>query len=344
MDPVVPYQFEPTSDHYEEEHLVWEDASRGHMVSWSVIGARIFVPKDMELPLEELAAANNSAFKSYGQFGFTLGNYSEFFVSMPDAKYCGFKMAGVEASFGDATPLAALIFDPFHREKWFGTWDTIMSLRIFGVGADEAEIAFLNGMTAYEEKFGILPDLFHIDPNLLFDGEEAEHEEQIYIAPPMVTNLDPLRFYYNGMAQVDDVAACIYFYRTLEYFSFFTNATEMNRLRHDSNLSDADFSRKLLDLVSRDEKGPLFRLITSLADTAILEGAVTDGLIKNPVGNVLCEALYAFRNSIVHGKFSYGYSLLSGSVLHEDTMAPQWKVLLRKLARLALDRYGARRT
>jgi hypothetical protein len=78
---------------------------------------------------------------------------------------------------------------------------------------------------------------------------------------PLVTNLDPLRFYYNGMAQVDNVAACIYFYRTLEYFSFFTNATEMNRLRHDPNLSDADFSSRLLDLVSRDEKGPIFRLI-----------------------------------------------------------------------------------
>jgi hypothetical protein len=146
------------------------------------------------------------------------------------------------------------------------------------------------------------------------------------------------------MTQVDDVAACVYFYRTLEYFSFFTNATEMNRLRHDPNVSDADFSRSLLDLVSRDEKGPIFRLITSFADTAILDNAVTNGLIKNPVGNLLCEALYAFRNSIVHGKFSYGYSLLSGSVLQEDPIVPKWKVLLRKLARLALDRYGAKRT
>ena len=109
MDPVVPYQFEPTSNNYEEEHLAWEDAPGGHMVSWPAIGARIFVPKDMKLPLEELAAANNGAFKSYGQFGFTLGNYSEFFVSMPHARYCGFKMAGVEASFGDATPPAAIV-------------------------------------------------------------------------------------------------------------------------------------------------------------------------------------------------------------------------------------------
>jgi hypothetical protein len=142
MDPIVPYQFEPTADNYEEEHLVWEDALGGQMVSWPVIGARIFVPKDIRLPLEELAAPNNGAFKSYGQFGFNLGDYSEFFVRMPDPKYCGFKMAAVEASFGDATPLAAMLFDPFHRAKWYGPWNEILSLRIFGVGADEAEIAF----------------------------------------------------------------------------------------------------------------------------------------------------------------------------------------------------------
>lgn len=213
------------------------------MVSWLVIGERIIIPTETKLHLKELTIANGGAFKAYGQFGFTLGNYSEFFVSMPQANYCGFKMAGVEASFGDATPLAVLIFDPFNREKWFGTWDSIMSLRIIGVGVEEAEIAFLNAMTAYDEKFGILPDLFHIDPDLIIDYEESEHEEQVYVASPMVTNLEPLRFYYNGMAQVDDMAACIYFYRTLEYFSFFTNASEVTRLRHDANRSDADFSR-----------------------------------------------------------------------------------------------------
>ena len=91
-------------------------------------------------------------------------------------------------------------------------------------------------------------------------------------------------------------------------------------------------------------RSEIFKLITSLADTAILDGAVTDGLIKNPLANVLCDAFYTFRNSIVHGKFSYGYSLLSGSVLQEEPMVRQWRVLLRKLARLALDRYGAKCT
>jgi hypothetical protein len=118
----------------------------------------------------------------------------------------------------------------------------------------------------------------------------------------------------------------------------------MNRLRHDATTSDADFARRVLDMVTRDEKGPIFKLITALADPAMLAAAVTDGLIKSAVPNVLCEELYSFRNSITHGKFSYGYSLHSGAVLEEDPVIPKWKAILRKLARLAMDRYGSRKT
>jgi hypothetical protein len=357
MPPLIPYQFDPLASEYEEHHLVWEDALGGHMVTWPVTGTRIFMPKESSDPLAEIVAGqnprdplteitagNNGLFKHFRQLGFTLGSYSEFFVSMPGAKYVCFKMGHIEVTFGDATPLAVMIFDPYHRERWFGPWDTIMSVRIVGAGPDEAELAFLNACTAYEEKFGVLPDMFPVFTVLEPDYDEpSDDEPQLFPAPPIITSLDPLRFYFNGMAQPDDIAACIYFYRTLEYFSFFTNATEMNRLRHDATTSDADFARKVLDMVSRDEKGPIFKLIATLADQAMLAAAVTDGLIKNPVANLLCEELYGFRNSIVHGKFNYGYSLQSGSVLEEDPIIPKWKAILRKLARLALDRYGARK-
>ena len=150
--------------------------------------------------------------------------------------------------------------------------------------------------------------------------------------------------YYNGLSQVDDIAACIYFYRVLEYFSFFVNAGEMTKLRHDQTISDADYSRKIIDLVHRDEKGPIFKLIVTLVDKTMIAQSLTEGLIKTPTANVLCESVYTFRNSIVHGKFSHGFILQSGSVLDEDIMIPRWKFLLKNLARRALDHYGTKRT
>ncbi len=157
MTQIIPFEFDPSSDEYEEDHLVWEKAPAGHNVSWPVLGARLFVPEKSEPRLEAITRANNGAFRNYGQSGFTLGDYSEFFVSMPHAKYVGFKMGHIEATFGQATPLAAMVFGPYLREEWFGTWDTILSLRIIGAGSDQVEVAFLNAMSLYEERFAILP-------------------------------------------------------------------------------------------------------------------------------------------------------------------------------------------
>jgi hypothetical protein len=51
--------------------------------------------------------------------------------------------------------------------------------------------------------------MFPISPGYEVEYEPAEDDPEIYPAPPIVTNRDPLRFYYNGMAQPDDIAACI---------------------------------------------------------------------------------------------------------------------------------------
>jgi len=342
MDPRVPYSFDPPAEEYEEEHLVWEDAADGQFALWPVIGERIFVP-EKRTSLADYIAPNAGAFTPHSNFGFTLGRYSEFLVAAPDFQYCAFNMAGVEASFGDATPLAAMVFWPIHHRKVHGEWQEFTSLRILGVGEELAEVAFLNAMLAYKEKSEYLPDISHLWP-VSDDWETSELKDQVYSAPPIITDIDPLRFYYNGLAQNDSIAACIYFYRTLEYFSFLTNASEINVLRKDATTTDSEFTRKILKLISRDEKGPVFKLITSIADAKLLEYARFTGLIKDPASSALCDAVYSFRNSIVHGKFSYGYSLVSGSVLQHEVDLSFWRETLKSLAHSALDKYGSRIT
>jgi hypothetical protein len=337
MDPRVPYTFDPPAEEYEEEHLVWEKARGGKFASWPVIGERIFVPKKLS-SLDDYILPNSGAFKPHGNFGFTLGRYSEFLVATPE--HCAFDMAGVEASFGETTPLAAMIFYPIHQRKRHGEWQEFTSLRILGAGKDLAEAAFLNAMKAIHEKFEFLPDITHLWP--VEDWEYSDQTNEVHESPPIITDIDPLRFYYDGLAQNDAIAACIYFYRTLEYFSFLTNATEINALRNDSTTTDAEFPRRILRLITRDEKGPIFKLITSIADQKLLDYGKSTGLIKDAVSSTLCDGIYAFRNSIVHGKFSYGYSLVSGSVLQHEPEYHYWRETLRSLARSALEKFGSR--
>lgn len=351
MKPIVPYDFDPTSDQF-DGHLKEEDAPGGVFVSWPITGTRFFYPTEPDTPLwrhanfEDLTEHNKGLFKAHGLSGFSIGTYHEFLLTEGTDRDATFKMGSVEASFGMATPLAALAFNAYHRGKYFGEWYEIRSLRLIGVTSDEVEAAFLSACASYEAQYGALPSLYPLDENLLsyfWFREEEEPEPEFFNAPPFTTNIEPLRFYYSGLAQADDVGACIYFYRVLEYFSFFTNSSAMSRLRHDATLSDADFSKQILDLMTRDERGPISRLIQSLADHEVLRTAHSEQLIPHANAQSLFETIYALRNSLVHGKFSYGYTLHSDSVLEPDPKLSRWRALLRKMALQAINQYGRKK-
>jgi hypothetical protein len=232
-------------------------------------------------------------------------------------------------------------------EDYFGPWDSISSLRLLGVNNEDVEAAFINACDAYADKFGTLPVVFELNED--YDYEEEEKEEDstnkypgIKTGPPIINNLEPLRFLYGGLLQPDALSACIQFYRVLEYFSFFTNFNEIKKLRHDHTLSDAEFSSKILQFAVKDEKVPILKLIAKLVDNDLLSRAQAEGLIENSAANTLGEKLYIFRNSIVHGKFSFGYALESGSAIEKSETIKKWRNLLRELARRALRQYGSR--
>lgn len=346
MLPLVPFEFHPPAMDYEEAHLVYSNVGGARTVNWPLVGASLRLPHDKTgLSIEEIEAYNKGTFKSHGLSGYSIGQFHEFLIHVPIENDAAFMMGGTEVSFGCATPLAALVFEAHHWGKYFGEWEVIRSLRIIGVDLDEVEAAFVNACMAYESKFGVLPELYALDASFLFESDPDEMEDVPYLgtAPPIVTNIEPLRFFYNGLAQIDDTAACIYFYRVLEYFSFFTNSAQMRKLRHDDTLSDAEFARRVLDLVSRDEKGPIFKLVSSLVDVGLLSGAASQGLIGKNEVNILCETLYKFRNSIVHGKYGGEYALQSGTVIGEDPQILRWRGLLRTLAKRAIEQYGSKR-
>ena len=323
----------------------------GKKVGWGLVGASLFVPDYKWYPsLEEIEFNNKVTFKAHGFYGFSVGKYHEFFITFPyssfrgEAKPAAFRLGGIEATFGQATPLAYYLFSGMFDEKYFGPWDSISSLRLMGVSSEDIEAAFINACDAYATKFGDLPVVFE-----LHDDYDYEEEEQLSTddlepqkGPPIVNNLEPLRFFCGVLLQPDALSACIQFYRVLEYFSFFTNFNEIKKLRHDHTLSDAEFPGKLLQFLSKDEKGPLFKLIISLADKDFMSPAQAEGLIENNTPGTLCEKLYIFRNSIVHGKFSFGYSLKFSSAIEKSENFKKWRNLLRELARRAVQQYGSR--
>lgn len=342
MKPTVPFEFEPRADDFEDHHLVYENIAGGQSITWPVVDVTLTVPEsDWSLDFEEIEKANSGRVKFHGLMGFSIGPYHEILVGELQEHIC-FKMGQFEVSFGAATPLMAYLFDGVHREKYFGLWESIATARILGASADEFEVIFINAAIRYNEIFGVLPRPFSMDESLLFDEESERKEPPVSVQPPPIRDIDPIRFMYYGLSQSDDVAACIYFYRVLEYYSFLTNKQQMSKLRYDSSVSEDDFSKQILLLVTRDEKGSLLKLVNALADDSALTYAVSSGLIKNTNAALLGEAIYSFRNSIVHGKNSYGYALQSAPVLVETSELVHWRGLLRQLAARAVQNYGNR--
>jgi hypothetical protein len=340
--PQVPFTFEPDASEYEVSHLQYKDASNGQTVTWGMMDISILIPKHDYYPDHDaIEKANGKLVKFHGSIGFSVGTYHEFFVSeLPG--FLGFRMGRMEVTFGQATPLMAYLFEG-HRSKYFGSWDQIATARITGAANfEEAEASFVSAAVRYKERMGPLPQVWAMEEWWDEEEEEAPHQPALVEVSPPILELEPIRFFYHGLTQSDASAACLYFYRVLEFYSFLSNKQQIQKMRGDASLSEEEFAKRMLQLVAKDEKGPLLQLINSIADDDTLKLATSTKMIQSENSSLLGEAIYAFRNSIVHGKLSYGYDLQSTPILTTDDKPLVWRNILRGLAQRSMNAYGRR--
>lgn len=348
--PAIPFVFDPAGNDFEADHLAVQAVEGGERITWPLIGKTVFLPDRDGKPAAEVfyvdldtIAQHNPQLKIHALGGFSLGDYHEFFLHGAPA-HRAYRFGPVEASFGEGTPLLARLFWNVYYEKYWGEWSSRTCLRITNCPADAVERYVIAAFLEYEREIGILPEVLQIDSTQLVYDDELDTEEDgqgVVKAPPAVTDLDPLRFYVSGL-RADDEAACLSFYRVLEYYAFMQQAAQVTALRRDGGVSDAEFTRKTLEIASRDEKGPLFKLLAQITTPDLLLTAKAAGVINESRQDLLNEGVYAFRNSIVHGKFGSAFTLRSQSVLTPNTEAGTWRGLLRDLAWAALQNLGSK--
>jgi hypothetical protein len=136
--PIIPLEFDPPSYDYEESgHLTWENDEASHWITWPLIGAKLFTPKDgMSVNLNEIKRLNTHQFSFYGSHGYSVDQFHEFFVEVLP-KHISINFANVEVTIGEVTPLGVYLFynqyDPhivlllqkidiskFDRDFWHG--------------------------------------------------------------------------------------------------------------------------------------------------------------------------------------------------------------------------------
>jgi hypothetical protein len=355
MKSILPFTFNPGSSEFETAHLEYSAYSDGQIVKWNAIGINIQIPieKDtieaidgskieMALPpnFGKIEKANGGNVKFYGLSGVSIGQYHEFYTSSLE-NYEGFKFSNIEVTFGEATPIFAFLFQGEHREKYFGAWEYITTTRIYGVNSDKLEAIFANAAILYHQIHGELPRIIEMDSSFYYE-EENYKKPTVKQKPPAIGDVDPMRFYYHGLLQNDHASACIYFYRSLEYYAFLENQKKLAYIRHDSLVSDLDFPKLILDILSKDEKGPIIKLVASIATSNIIKEAFDLKLIKEKTGQILGESIYGFRNSIVHGKGTFGQDLQSTSIIIDEKRVLYWRKILQSVAWTATTLYGTK--
>lgn len=347
MTPSIPFEFSPPVEPRGEGHLdILNEVDGFRRIRWELIGAEYNTRKvaSMEETAFTVSESLNASLEYHDCVGYSLGNFTEFFIR-PVPCFAGFNMKGVEITFGEATPLAASLFHPVYYEKYFGAWDAIHSIRIYGLGKDDAELGFANAAMLYHNLHEVIPRLLSLDLDFLWE-EGGEGDEQLavemQVATPIIEDIIPLRFLYSGLSMADDEAACIWLYKAIEYYSTQTNFKAFQAVRHDGSVSDADYIKKVTELVTKDEKGLIYRLVKEVASDEVVELAHSLDLIQSLSKHDLADRLYAHRNSIVHGKHSYGFDLKSRSIIDPYTDSTDWRKILAALAQASVHKYAKR--
>lgn len=334
----IPLKFSPPADELVEAgYLVKGDRGDAVEVTWPLLGIIIFVKESYGYPSFESVKSLNNNVAIYGDYGYSVGQFHEIFLGVVPA-YVAFKLGEVEVTIGQATPLGVYLFDNQHDHKFWGEWSNVASARIYGCSVEQAETYLINALIRYHEKTGVL--LSPVELNYNHYDELEVNPQGTYVFPPVSAEIEPTRFFYNGLLHADDASACLYFYRVLEFFAFLSYQGELVKLRHDSSVSDRDFLQKATAIISREEKGPLIKLIAGVATKTELDAAFQAKLIESKDAGLLGVKLYEFRNSVVHAKYDQKATIFSTSILAKDINAGEWRLIFQKLAFNALNDLG----
>ncbi len=333
---MIPLDFDPPA--WEAEHLQIRKIGRTYSVTWPLVGVTLLSRKDQEPDHVDLLRRNQHL-KFHGMFGYTVDRYHEFFVTAVE-DYEKFGLGSAHVTFGAVTPLAMFLFSSYYHRKAHGDeWGYLSTIRIENAPVEQVEAYLLNAMLVFGEHY-YPPTVVPFGPVEWWEPDEPKPGPSRIAT--IAIDIEPLRLIHHGRRETEHESACLQFYRVLEFYAFFEIQSEVGQLRNDPSLDERQFLLRVSRLVFRNERTPIVRLVTRLVTKKLLSRAVKAGLIPRSDPGLLGDALYDFRNSLVHAKYDQRASILAPSPIAEHTVIHEWRHILHELARTALRKLSAR--
>lgn len=288
----------------------------------------------------------NSNFKAHGRLGYSLSSFHEFFLFAEEFVYLNFRIGSAEISVGEATPLGKFIFDGEHKNDYHGEWDYIPTIKLLNVDQDSLEVYLLNALNRIQVTTGFETELKSIlwkdYASWLeeFDDSETSNELVIDDQVKVYRDIEAISLYRYALTARDNISACIYYYRIVEFYAFLRKHNEIEKIRQDRSIDFKDFSKKIHELVKANEKENICGLIEEVVTPSIIDFALNNRLIHASNKKVFANTLYNFRNSIVHAKYEHTSSLIVDSILNASPQLTLWREVMSRLTPEVLDRFG----
>ena len=287
----------------------------------------------------------NSEFKLYGQYGYSIGSFHEVFVEEP-IPYLEFNLADAEVKLGEASPFCQILFSSAYISHYHREWGEIKSLKFIGVKQEDFETYLLNALIYIQKVTGFKVEFYSFE----FDEEQeaiwakfhdkAPNYVKISEKPQVYKDVEILRLYHYALTSKDNIAACIYFHRVVEFYAFVRKHSEIDRVRRDGAIDSKKFAKEIQKMIKASEGENIYSLIQEVVTSSILDFAYTYQLVDSKDAKKFAKNLYEFRNSIIHAKSEHNSIFITDSVLNPSSEVALWREVFSRLVPEILNKFG----
>jgi hypothetical protein len=310
---------------------------------WPLLDIRFKGPRDSEFVAVERLEEMNSNVKLHGRYGYSIGNFHEFFITDSVAdNFATLPIAGSIATVGKITPLGYFLFRADCEEDYHGHIAHWQTIRLQNLPPKNLEAVLLKALDVFchGNTTAIKLRSIEIEEDFYTFLEYGKIDKPIRDVRRVPCDLAPIRLFYYARREEENEAAFIQFYRILEHYAYNLKIQDIAKLRR-KTIPETDFLKEAHRIVRQHEKDDLFELIKTLPIKAILTKSHKQGLITASTPRALAHKLYEFRNSVVHAKEDYRVPLLVKSPIGEAEGTDLLVSIIRSLAKAAISKYSS---
>lgn len=256
-------------------------------------------------------------------------------------------------SVGQASPLLVLLTEPIYScGRYLDDFHRFASMKIVLNDSIDAKNEIIKGLyylnSFYLKSIQFYATIKNLEISLddILDLYQKNTIEEVFQqvertkAQKNLIAIEPLKLYNHALSCKNE-EKFLFLYRVLEFFMHKARIENLKKIRIDMNITEDE----LIKIVEqRNEENQLSTLLIEAIPqnlkNKIIKYTQTHNLIKDNKYNSLVQALYKFRNSIVHAKEKEIARTTIPDPFNTNSAIEHWIVIIDEFAIKCIEKYN----